>query len=1452
VRDLSEKVFETLRRDQDFVLYRGRNLGDASQILMLSPATVNPSSISLGRLEREYSLKQMLDSAWSARPLAMVHYLDRPVLLLEDPGGVPLDQLLHRGWDLISSLRLAVGLLASIECLHRTGLIHKDVKPANVLVDPVDSRCWLTGFGIASQLPRERQSAEPPEVLAGTLAYMAPEQTGRMNRSTDSRSDLYSVGVLLYEMLTGTLPFLASDPMEWVHCHIARKPVPPDERSTRVPRPVSAIVMKLLAKTGEERYQTAAGAKSDLQRCLGSLEGSRPRDPYAKRDESGTDPIPDFVLGVHDVPDRLLIPEKLYGRAREIDTLVSSFDRVATSGRSELVLLSGYAGIGKSSVVHELHKALVPPRALFASGKFDQYKRDIPYSTLAQAFQGLIRPLLGKSDSELGSWREAFQESLGPNGRLIVDLIPELALILGQPPPVPELPVQDAQRRFHLVFRRFISVFARPEHPLALFLDDLQWLDAASLDLLEDLATQPDVQYLMLIGAYRDNEVSSSHALMRKLDAIRQTGAIVQQIVLAPLRVGDLAQLIADSLHCVPEGPQYKERLIPLAHLIHGKTGGNPFFAIQFISALAEEALFTFQRSEERWSWDLDRIRAKGYTDNVVDLMLGKLSRLPVHTQKTLKELACLGNSAEITTLSLVHGGSEEAVHADLWDALRLEFIVRVDGSYRFVHDRVQEAAYSLIPEELRAEAHLRMGRRLLAQTPLERREELIFEIVNQLNRGAHLITSSDERDQLAELNLIAGRRARAATAYRSAGKCFMAGAALLASDAWARRHELAFALEFYRAECEFLTGELAAAEERLTALLSRAADTVELARVECLRIDLYTTLDQIEKAVSAGIGYLRHLGVEWSSLPTEEEARHEYERIWKKIGDRTIEELIDLPLMSDPVSLATLDVLTKVFPSALTTDANLLCMAVCRAINLSLEQGHGDASCVAYVFFGKIAGPQFGDYKAGFQFGQLGYELVEKRGLKRFQARTYLWLAQFHLTWTKHVEFARGLIQRAFEAATKNGDLTVAVYSLDNLNTNFLAAGDPLMEAQRQAEYGLELAESARFGHLIDTIKVQLGVIRTLRGLTNKFGCFDDGQFAEAQLERHFATRTATKQPGCWYWIRKLQARFFAQDYASAFDAANKARQLLWTSAAMFETAEYHFFAALARAAVYDSSFAKASEDKSAAAREEHLRALVEHHRQLALWGENCPETFENRVALVGAEIARLEGRELEAERLYEQAIHSARTNGFVHNEALANELAARFYATRGFEKIANTYLRDARYCYLRWGADGKVRQLDQLHPHIQEGAPELGGTSTIGAPFEHLDLGTVIKVSQAVSGEIVLEKLIDTLMRTAIEHAGAERGLLIFNRETKPQIEAEATTSGGAVVVRSGEHVTARDAFPDSVVQYVLRTHDSVILADASAQNPFFADDYIKRRHALSILCLPLIDQGKLTGVL
>jgi PAS domain S-box-containing protein len=1422
--ELSKYILEVLWKDNEFNLHRGRSSDDSSQILVLSPLVEHPAPETLQRLEHEYSLREELDAAWAARPIALARHRDRTVLVLEDPGGLPLDHLLAHPLDLAVLLRLAVGLSSAIGRLHQRGIIHKDIKPAHVLVNSVAGRCWLKGFGIASRLPRERQAAEPPELVAGTLAYMAPEQTGRMNRSTDSRSDLYALGVSLYEMLTGSLPFTASDPMEWVHCHIARKPVPPAERARRVPAAISAIVMKLLAKTAEERYQTAAGVESDLQRCLAEWE------------KQGR--VDEFPLGEHDIPNQLLIPEKLYGRTLEIDTLLASFDRVVASGRPELVLVSGYPGIGKSSVVNELHKVLVSPRGLFASGKFDQYKRDIPYATLAQAFQSLIHPLLGKSEAELRNWRQALEEALGPNGPLIVNLVPELKLIIGEQPSVPNLPPQDAQARFQLVFRRFIGVFARRQHPLALFLDDLQWLDLATLNLLEDLLVQPDVQHFMLIGAYRDNEVNSSHPLMRKLEAIRQSGAIVREIILGPLTCEDLEQLMADSLHCE------SARVTALAQLVHQKTGGNPFFANQFISALAEEALLTFDHSHGRWSWDLSRIRAKGYTDNVVELMVGKLNRLPVRTQKTLKEFACLGNSAHTSMLSIVHGTSEEEVHSDLWEALRLEFIVRLDGSYKFVHDRIQEAAYSLIPEAVRAEAHLRVGRLLTACTTPERHEEAIFEVVNQLNRGTVLITARDEREQVAELNLIAGKRAKASAAYVSALKYLTAGAELLADDRWGRRYQLSFALELHRAECEFLTGELAAAEQRLTRLSARAANTVEQATVACLLVDLYTTVDLSDRAVDVCLDYLRPLGIDWSPHPTAEEARREYERTWFQLGNRSIEELIDLPLMTDPTSLATLDVLTKVFPPASHTDANLLSLVICRAVNLSLEGGNTDASCVAYVWLAKIAGPYFDNYKAGFRFGRLGYELVEQRDLKRWQARTYLWFGEFVLPWMKHVHACRDLIRRAFEAANKIGDLTLVAYSCDYLNTYLLAAGQPLAEVHREAENGLKFAQQARFGHVVAVITAQLGFIRTLLGLTRKFGSFDDEEFDELRFEHHLAGKPVLALPECLYWVRKLQGRFFAGDYTSALDASLRAQQLLWTAPSTFEMAEYQFYSALLRAACCDSMFPDLHR--------QHFEALVAHRKQLEIWAENCPENFENRVALVSAEIARIEGRELDSERLYEQAIRSAQANGFVHNEALANELAARFYAARGFEKIANAYLRDARYGYLRWGADGKVRQLDELYPHLREDERAVGPTSTIGAPLEHLDFGTVIKVSQAISGEIVLEKLIDTLMRAAIEHAGAERGVLILSSDSGPRIEAEATTSGEVIVVSLKEASVTAAALPESIVHYVARTRETAILDDASGQNSFSEDTYIRRHHARSILCMPLINQTKLIGVL
>ena len=1413
--------FETVWRDAEFTLSRVRAPDGTKPKLARTLISDAPGAAGLARLEREYALRDKLDPQWAVCPLALVREDEHPMLLLADPGGEPLDNLLGQAMAPAVFLRIASALAAALAQLHLRGIVHKDIKPANALVDAASGAARWMGFGIATAQPRERQPLARPEDVAGTLAYMAPEQTGRMNRSIDVRSDLYALGVTFYQMLTGELPFTATDPMELFHCHLARQATPPAERLPGLPAALSAIVMKLLAKAAEERYQSAAGLEADLRHCLLQWQAQERIDAFA--------------LGAHDASAQLLIPEKLYGRDTQTATLMGAFERVATGGAPELVLVSGYAGIGKSSLVGELHKVLVPRRALFATGKFDQYQRDIPYATLTQAFRALVQQLLGQSEAQVAQWREQLQAALGVNGQLVVRLLPELELLIGPQPPVQELPQQDAHHRFQTVVLRFLSVFAQPHHPLVLFLDDLQWLDTATLELLEQLVTQPQLRYLLLIGAYRDNEVDELHPLMRTLEAMRRARQVPRHdIVLAPLALDDVAQLLADTLHSARRPVQ------PLAALVHAKTDGNPFFTIQFIAALADEGLLAFDQEGARWRWDIARIQAKGYTDNVVDLMLGKLHRLAGATQAMLTLLACLGSSAATGDLCLLNGSAPETVDADLAEAVRAGFLFRADDTYVFLHDRVREAAYSLIAAGERAVHHLRIGRLLAARTPPQELEQHIFEIANQFNRGAGLIDSREERERLAELNLLAGRRAQDATAYAAALGFLRAGRGLLAPDSWESRYPLTFALGLHLAECEYLTGELAGAEQGLAQLSERAANRADLAAVTCARVNLFTTLDRSDRAVQAGLDYLRRVGVPWTPHPTPDEVQQEFARIWQQVDERAIEDLVDLPPMRNPDEQATIDVLTTILPPSLFTDENLLGMVVGRIANLSLEHGHSDGSCLGYCWLGMFLGPRFGDYQAGYRFGKLGLDLVDQRGLGRFKARVYVHFGNVVTPWTQPFRSGRTWVRRAFDVANENGDLTFALYSCNHMVTNLLACGEPLEGIEREAEDGLEFARKARFGLVIDILTGQLQLIRALRGLTPDFTRLDDADFSEAGFEQHLQADPRLAIAACWYWIRKLQARYFAGDYAGAAGAAAKAEQLLWTSPSHIEVAEYHFYAALARAAHYD----QATLDERA----QHLSALAAHRRQLEEWQRSCPENFATRAALAGAEIARIEGHELDAMRLYEQAVRTARDNGLMHNKALAYERAAGFYRARGFELVADTYLRKAHECYTHWGAAGKVRQLEARHWQLQA-RPEAPST----APLAQLDLLSVAKASQAISGRIVLDELVDTLMRIVLENAGAQTGSMLLVRGTELELVADTQVAQQDVNVllhRSGER-TPQD-LPETMLNYVRRSGETVLLADAAAMHPYASDPYFLRHRPKSVLCLPIMRQGALIGLL
>jgi len=1422
--ELSRHVFEPLRSDEDSILYRGRNDEDLSQILVLAPAKEELGPESLKRLEHEYSLKGDLDAAWAARPIAITFHWNRPVLVLEDPGGIPLDQLMGRASDLGSSLRRAISLAAAIGHMHQRGMIHKDIKPANVLVNSAAGKVWLMGFGIASRLPRERQSPDPPEFIAGTLPYMAPEQTGRMNRSTDSRSDLYSYGVTLYEMLTGWLPFTASDSMEWVHCHVARRPMPPDERTKEIPRTVSSIVMKLLTKTAEERYQTAAGVESDLRRCLGEWE------------KLGR--VNSFSIGTHDASDRLWIPERLYGRDQEVKVLLDAFERVVTGEISRLALVSGYSGIGKSSVVNELQKAIVSPRGIFIAGKFDQHRRDIPYATLAQAFQTLVRQILGKSEGEVDHWRKDIRQAVGSNGQLIANLIPELELIIGKQPTVPELPPQETQNRFQAVFRRFLCVFAQKEHPLTLFLDDLQWLDVATLSFIEHLLSHPDVKHLLIVGAYRDNEVSPSHPLMLTLDSIRKAGVTVDEIVLKPLSLKDLNHFIADALRCD------QVRAEALARLVHKKTAGNPFFAIQFLTALAEEHLVEFDARKTAWQWDLTQIHTRGFTDNVVELMISKLRRLPAATQEVLKYLACLGDNAKVTTLAIVNGRDEEEIHAAIWEAVHAGLVLRLPGSYKFLHDRVQEAAYSLIPPQLRAEVHLRIGRVLIERMSQKQITESIFDVVNQLNRAVDLIENSEERLSLVRLNFVAGMKARAAIAYASARNYFALAEALLSPDAWGQRYQETFDLYLAFSECEYLVGNFAAADKLFDLILSRALSNLDRAKVYGLRMKLYQVAGKYDDGVTVALEALRLVGVAFPESDGEIQAAAaaELANVPINLRGRSIGELVDSPLAADATVQAIINLLVEAIPCAYIGRPKLFPLITSKAVNFSLRYGHTNQSSFAYAVFGLMMVSTVGDLATGFQYSEMSLRLNEKLENPRLRG-TLLHLYGDHINfWRRHFSTGMPILEQAFLACLEVGDLVYAGFLAFETVWQAIEKGDTLQDVLALSIKYAAFAQESHNGAIYETIRLEQQFIVSLQGRTRDPMSFEDGMFDE---EACFAVIVKATF-GCgivFYRIMQQILAFVHGRYAEALEAAARAEPMLGAAMAMPIEATYHFCHALTLTALYPAA--------STAQQAEYRRILGDKLKKLQLWAENCPENYRNRQALLLAEIARIEGRDLDAMHLYEEAIQSARQNGFIQNEAIAYEVAARFYAARGFETIAQTYIKNARSCCLRWGALGKVRQIDRDYPLPHE-ERTLSSAATIETPLEQLDLGTVMKVSQAVSGEIVLEQLVQTLMLIAVEHAGAERGLLILPYGEEQRIAAEARTGRDEVDVQLRLAPIMPSDLPDSLLRYVIRTQESVILDDAAVQNLFSEDEYVRQQRPRSILCLPLVKQAKLMGVL
>ncbi|MCY1074260.1 trifunctional serine/threonine-protein kinase/ATP-binding protein/sensor histidine kinase [Archangium lansingense] len=1402
------------------LLYRAVRDADGLPVIVKTPRAWHPGPRERARYQREYDFLRHLRGTPGVLTVHAHEVLqDRPVLLLEDVGGSALSERPGQPLEPSHFLTWALSLAATLAEVHRRGVIHKDIKPANILVSS-SGAAWLIDFGIATLQRVEHVDAVlQHQLIEGTPAYMSPEQSGRMNRAVDYRTDFYSLGVSFYEVLTGRLPFRGQDVLEWFHAHLAQAPVPPHRVVSSIPPALSAVVMKLLAKVAEERYQSAEGLRADLERCQEAL-----RD--------GT--LEPFPLGSRDVPARFQLPQRLYGREAEVDSLLKAFERVALSGRTEWMLVRGYSGIGKSAVVRELHRPVLRQRGFFLSGKFDQLQHDVPYSTLARAIRELVQQLLAGSDEEVALWRQRLLEAWEGHGQVLVDLVPQLERVAGAQPSLPELPPVEARNRFNRVFQRFLGVFATPERPLVFFLDDLQWADFASLELLRYISTHPDTPPLLLIGAYRDNEVSLSHPLARTLAEVREEGGRLGDIHLAPLSLEQTQRLVADAFPGAGEA-----LVVPLASLVQEKTGGNPFFLLQWLQTLHQDGLVV-RASEGGWRWDAEGVRAKGYSDNVVDFMVGRLRQLTEQTRELLRLAACVGNVFPVQMLAFLSHQEVSQVEQGLEPALQEELLVRVDAErYRFSHDRIQQAAYSLLSEEERKAVHLRVGRLLLERLSPEELHERLFEVVGHLNASVELMKDAAERSRLAHLNAEAGWRAKAANAHRSAVASFTMAFSLLPGDPWEEEGERVFKLRLAQAGSEVMSGNIAEARRLVEDLLPRARTRAEMAEAYHFKSDLLVSSSDAEGAVACLLECLEKFGMPLPLEPSWEEVVAAHEEVWSLLGARPIESLLELPPPTDPDLRAAMSVLSALFAPSFFSRRNLLLLHICRMVTLSIRHGNVESSAHAYAWFGFQSINIFKRYREGLAFSDIACRLAERQDSPAFQGEA-LHARSINGVWVHPFSSSREFIHKSHQQSVLAGDFRNASLCFNHSTLLPLAMGRELEDVQREAVVGFDFASKVGFGDVAHMMGVFQRYVAQLQGRSDSFSSLNGEGFDEAAFEARLAAGSLLPLRAS-YGIVKMMSRFMCGAHEEARQAIELVKELLWSIAGQVYDYLHHLYRALTLAAC--------CRDAPPPRRSEYLADIEQHHRQLAEWAGNCPENFRAAERLVFAELARLNGEVEKAHRAYEEALQSAREQGSLQNAALACELAARFWKERGMSTTALLFIREAREAWSQWGAEGKARHLDGQWPALASSVVKREGSSTsYDTDTNHLDALTLVKAQQAISSEIVLERLVDTLMRVALETAGAQRGALLLLRQDTLEVAAlvDSTSERTSLLEETAQRL------PWSLLTYVRRSGEHVLLDDTAQPHAFSNDPYFSHGTARCLLCLPLGRGEALGGLL
>ena len=1438
-------VHEELYRSQRRIVHRGVRDSDHAPVIIKSFLVGMATEEDVAAVKHEYDILSTLSVDGVPRTYGLIPNAHAFDLIFEDRGGSTLAEFIRSSnFDLEFRVHIAVGIINVLKGVHRQHVVHRDLNPANVLVDPTGA-VSLIDFGIATRQAEDHLPVSHPSRLEGTLPYLSPEQTGRMNRPVDYRSDFYSLGITLFELFSGRLPFQPLDPMELIYHHLAVPSPPLVEVRQDVPRSLSAVVSKLLEKAPEDRYQSALGIKHDLLSCQGHLQD----DPK------------DFRPGRQDVNDRFAIPRKLYGREREVQTLMTAFER-AGQGGVELVLVAGHSGIGKSALVHAVHAPVTERHGYFISGKFDQLRLTVPYSAFVMALKDLVAQLLTESDEALTAWKDNLLHALDGNGQLVIDVIPEVRHILGPQPEISELNPSESRNRFKFVFRNFIRVFCQPEHPLVLFLDDLQWVDPASLALIDTILTDDDSHHLLLVGAYRDNEVDASHPLTAAVIALESEDRLrVNRFTIGPLTSDSITQLLLETL----QGDS--EDLDRLQRLMLDKTAGNPFFLKQVLMTLNSQGSITFDYALNRWVWDTEELEAMNITNNVVDLMVRRLNELPQETLHALKLAACIGSRFDPATLELL--STEKKSHAldQLNPALEAGLVVPDRNKFgrqnspgakteqqrlRFLHDRVQQAAYAMLSEQLKKDIHLQIGLQLQVSILDVSQSERVFEVVDHLNVGSDLLIDQAKRKELASLNLEAARRAVSATAYGAGCDYAVAGLSLLPSDCWKTDYELTRDLYRVRVEAEYLRGDFELSQELISTMLQQLHTPAEQAEVQSVLVVQQTLSGYYRQAIMTGCEALGKLNVNMPAGDLEVALREELVCYSEALDGRDPPSLLNSPEVTSREMAIALRLLANILPLCYIADPPLRLVATVKIVNLSLTHGHTPDSAIGYAFFGLLQSSVLHNYPEAYRFGQLAMSLSDKYSdASQTCKTTHLFCTSIN-HWSKHLRDFDAINRRGFQAGLQSGELQFAGYHYYNRSLCLFHLGTNLKELVSELQELIRFGRKTHNQHATDPVVAVMRATLDLAGDTPEPASFlfehiHDSEFLEDLVSR------AAMPTIAHYNIIKSQVLYLYGWIEEAQICSEKAAAALSFISGHVATANHEFYAALIAVAALEAAPQGVSPD--------HIEPIKRRQRQLEQWAESCPDNFLHKSLLVSAEIARLEGEGWEAAELYDRAIEEAGRSGYIQEEALVRERAGLFWSGQNRRKIASVYLSEAHHGYQLWGSSRKARLLVQGQGGLIAGAPMSTQTSsTTSMPFltllsstgAALDFATVMKASHTISREVDLDALVKKLIRIAVETAGAQRGYLLLMKKGTLLIEASSTFDQGEIRYRPAIEIDSAQDVPTSIVNYVIRTKEILTIADASEDPRFSGDSVVRRLRPRSVLSVPIMGRGAAVGVL